>query len=73
MMMGFGFLGMLLLGGVLLAFVVGAAILVFRQTTDTRPLGGPGQPTARQVLDERFARGEIDREEYEAIRARIEQ
>ncbi|MBC8446704.1 MAG: SHOCT domain-containing protein [Chloroflexi bacterium] len=26
-----------------------------------------GQPAARQVLDERLARGEISREEYETI------
>jgi putative membrane protein len=75
MMMGFGFLGMLLLGGALLALLalgVGGAVLVFRGTTDARSPGGQRQPTARQVLDERFARGEIGREEYEAIRARID-
>jgi uncharacterized membrane protein len=31
------------------------------------------QPTARQVLDARLARGEISTEEYEEIRARIRQ
>ena len=72
MMMGFGFLGMLLFGGVLLALVVGGMAWAFRQTTGARPLGGQRQPTARQVLDERFARGEISREEYETIRAQIE-
>ncbi len=70
--MGFGFLGMLLFWGALLALVVGGAALVFRQTTGTCPPGGQRRPTARQVLDERFARGEISREEYEAIRARLE-
>ena len=72
MMMGFGFLGMFLFWGVLLALVVGGAVLAFRQTTGARPPGGQRQPTARQVLDERFARGEVSREEYEAIRAQIE-
>ena len=71
--MGFGFLGMLLFWGALLALVVGGATWVFRQTTGTRPPGGQRQPTARQVLDERFARGEISREEYDAIRTQIEQ
>jgi putative membrane protein len=71
-MMGFGFLGMLLFWAVLLVFLVGGAILVFRQATGTRLPGGQRQPTARQVLDERFARGEISLEEYEAIRTQIE-
>ena len=70
--MGFGFLGMLLLWGIPLALVVGGAAWVFRQATGTRQPGGQRQPTARQVLDERFARGEINREEYETIRAQIE-
>lgn len=72
MMMGFGFVGLLLFGGVVLALVVGGAVLVFHQTTGPRLSGGQRQPTARRLLDERFARGEIDREEYEAIRARLE-
>ena len=72
MMMGFGFLGMLLFWGALLALLVGGTVLVLRQTTGVQLLGGQRQPTARQVLDERFARGEISREEYDAIRARLE-
>ena len=72
MMMGFGFLGMFLFWGALLALVVGGAALVFRQTTGARSPGGQHQPAARQILDERFARGEVSREEYEAIRAQIE-
>lgn len=72
MMMGFGFLGILLFGGVLLALLIGGLASVLRQTGDTPSFGGQRQPTARQVLDERFARGEIGREEYETIRAQIE-
>jgi uncharacterized membrane protein len=72
--MGFGldFLGMLLFWGVLVALVVGGAVLAFRQVTGARSWGGQHGPTARQVLDERLARGEISAEEYEAIRARLE-
>jgi putative membrane protein len=70
--MGFGFLGMFLFWGALIVVVVGGAALVFSQITGTRPSGGPHQPTAGRVLDERLARGEIDQEEYESIRARIE-
>ena len=72
MMMGFGFFGMLLFWGALLAPLVGGAVLVLRQTPGTRSPGEQRQPTARQVLDERFARGEISREEYEPIRARLD-
>jgi putative membrane protein len=70
--MGFGFLGMLLLWGIPLALVLGGAVWLLRQATGARQLSGERQPTARQVLDERFARGEIDRAEHEAIRARLE-
>ena len=66
MLMGFGFLVLLLVGGVLLLPLLGGA---GRNILD---LGNSRQLTARQVLDERFAQGEISREEYETIRARIE-
>jgi putative membrane protein len=71
-MMGFGFVGMLLFWAVLLVLLVGGAILVLRQATGTRLPGDQRQPTARQVLDGRFARGEISAEDYETIRAQIE-
>ncbi len=72
MMMGFGFLGMLLFWGVLLLLLVGGAILVLRQTAGVRPPGEERRAAARQILDERLARGEINREEYDAVRAQLE-
>lgn len=72
MMMGFGFLWMLLFWGALLALLAGGAVLVFRQSAGAHLFGGQRQPTARQILDERFARGEINREEYDAMRLRLE-
>lgn len=72
MMMGFGVLGLLLLGGALLALLAGGAVLVSRQTTDTRVVSGLGRPTARELLDGRLARGEISREEYDLVLVRIE-
>lgn len=72
MMMGFGFLGMVLFLGIVLVLLGGGAAWVFRQATGTRQAENERQPTARQALDERFARGEIDTEEYERIRAQIE-
>jgi uncharacterized membrane protein len=71
-MMGFGFLGMFLLWGALFALLAGGAALIFRQATNTQTSDGKDQPTARQILDERLALGEISREEYDTIRARIE-
>ena len=72
MMMGFGFLLLLLLGGVLVAVLLGGVGLLSRKGSNSQWLGEQRQPTARQVLDERFARGEIDADEYETIRAQIE-
>jgi len=71
-MMGFGFLGMFLLWAIPLALVIGGAGLAFRQTGGAGTPGVQRQPKARQILDERFAQGEISQEEYEAIRARLE-
>ena len=72
MMMGFGFLVLLLLGGGLIAILLGAGWLASGEGGGGRWTGRPGQPTARQVLDERFARGEIGPGEYETIRAQLE-
>jgi uncharacterized membrane protein len=71
-MIGFGFGGMFPLWGALLALLIGGAALVFR------PVMGAGAPiqnagaTARRILDERLARVEIDREEYDSVVDRIE-
>ena len=72
MMIGFGFLGTLVFGVVLLALLIGGLVPVLRQIGDTPSSEGQHPPIARQVLDERFARGEIGSEEYEMIRAQIE-
>ena len=71
MMMGFGFLGIFLFWGVLLTLLFGGGTVVLRQRAGTRSPGGERQPTARQILDERLALGEITEEEYEAIRAQL--
>lgn len=71
-MMGFGFLWLLLLGGVLVAVLFGGLGLLSGRNSSGWRLRGQHQPTARQVLDERFARGEISVDEYETIRAQIE-
>lgn len=75
-MMGFGMgWGLLLLalffGLLFILLIVGVVFLV------RRPGGASAAPeprkTPRQILDDRLARGEISREEYEQLRAKIEQ
>ena len=66
-MMGFGFLGLLLFAGVLLALLGSGAALISRKATDRREPGEPKRPTARQLQDERLARGEITQQEYDLV------
>jgi putative membrane protein len=71
-------LGMGLMMAVLTAMVVAAVVLVVRATTGPRnattsppprtPRDTPGESEAQRVLDERFARGDIDEGEYVARR-----
>jgi len=62
---GFGFgipgLGMLLFWG---AIILAAVLLV--RAFSRSPGERTTQKSAREILDERYARGEIDKEEYEA-------
>ena len=57
-----------------LFWIVILALLVwFVVTLARRSDGAPnGRKSAREILDERYARGEIDREEYEQKRADLE-
>jgi putative membrane protein len=71
-MMGFGFMGMSLFWGVLLILLVGAVALISRPARPRATYVRADRQTASQVLRERLARGEIDLEEYDAIRARME-
>jgi putative membrane protein len=68
-MMGFGFLGMLLFWGLFLALIVGGAAFLLQRKGDSGPAR---DTTALRILDERLARGEIGREEYETIRAALQ-
>ncbi|MDQ2925851.1 MAG: SHOCT domain-containing protein, partial [Acidobacteriota bacterium] len=54
--MGFGWI-------LIVALVVAAGIFVFRQTGGDRAAGG--RESARDILDKRYARGEIGDDEYE--------
>lgn len=71
LLMGFGML-------VFWAVVVGGIVLLVRYSTADRArpggfaaapgTGSPPRPTAQDILDERYARGEISDEEYRARR-----
>ncbi len=71
MMLGWSILVLLGVGALVLALSEGGAGWLSRSGA-FGPLREKNEPAARQVLDQRLARGEIDEEEYEAIRARIE-
>jgi len=70
--MGFGLLLMLLFWVLL---ILGAAWLakgVFGRDQRTLGTSGMSGPSPREILDQRYARGELAREEYDRIRQDLE-
>lgn len=53
---------------IIVALVVWAVAAVTTRRDDTR---GSGEPTALEILERRYARGEIDHEEFEERRRRL--
>ena len=53
-----GFLALLIIGSVV------AAVWVAARQTGKRPTTSPTQPAARDILQTRYARGEMTRDEY---------
>ena len=66
MMMGVGMIGMVAFWALL---IWGGFYLATRAT----PLGAPGTSSALDILEQRFARGEIDRDELEAMRRTLQE
>lgn len=64
---------MVLFWGVIIALIAGGVALLVRQASGYASHAAQGKSTARQILDERLARGEISREEYDDLRAKIGQ
>jgi putative membrane protein len=73
--MGFGLIGlflMLLFWGGLILLGVWLVRTIFQTGSRSVHPGASGTlPTAREILDERYARGEINREQYEIMKRDI--
>lgn len=67
---GLGWVFMILFWVALLLALAG---LIKWLLTPTRSLPGSKTPSAREILDQRYTRGELTREQYEQIRRDIEQ
>ena len=70
--MGFGLLGlflMVLFWGVLIFLAVWLATTLFGNRNSTHQATSEHRPNAREILDQRYARGEINREQYELMKS----
>jgi putative membrane protein len=69
---GWGWGGGMFLGPLFMVagpvLLIALAVLLVRRLADSRASSEPRVRTAREILDERFAKGEIQREEYEERR-----
>lgn len=63
-----GWLVMTLMMVAFWGLVIWALVVIFRGTRDTGSATGASRRDPMEILDERFARGEIDTEEYHARR-----
>ncbi|TAJ80239.1 MAG: SHOCT domain-containing protein [Gallionellaceae bacterium] len=68
--MGFGMLFMLLFW---VLIILGVAALIRWLMTQSAPSRGPRNKTPLEIVQERYARGEIDREEYEQKKRDLKQ
>ncbi len=70
MMLGFGLVGLFVMLLILGGLILGSLLLVrglFPSTRQPSSAAGAGE-SAREQLDQRYARGEISRDEYETVR-----
>lgn len=67
--MGFGFIFMLLFWGLIL---LGIATLIRWLMRQSSPSRNPRDKSPLEIVQERYARGEIDREEYEQKKSDLE-
>jgi putative membrane protein len=74
MMMGFGIMGalmMVLFWGALIVVAIVLIRILFPRTEEGGGSNPAKQTSAREALDQRYARGEITRETYEMMRKDI--
>jgi putative membrane protein len=68
-MAGYGWGGWMMMGGLhMIALLVFIGLLVWLVIRSSRGDYAGGRRTALELLDERYARGEIDRDEYQQRR-----
>jgi putative membrane protein len=73
-MMGFGLIWMLLFWGGLILVAVWLITVLFPTSPQPPSTNTPDtQPGARDILDQRYARGELSREQYEQMRQTLGQ
>ncbi|WP_075957670.1 SHOCT domain-containing protein [Ornithinimicrobium sp. CNJ-824] len=70
--MGAGSIWMLLVWLLVLVAVVAVVALLVRSSGGRTSASG-GRSAARRILDERYARGEIDEQDYQTRRRRLEE
>ncbi len=69
-MMGFGLL-MMVIGLVVLIALIAIAVWAVIYFTGSWRSQGPGEVQARQILDQRYARGEIGDDDYKRMRREL--
>ena len=72
-MMGLGFLTFLIIAGVGIVAALGAGKLLLSSNSSLSNIfRASNKKTSREILEERFVRGEISREEFNTFKADIE-
>lgn len=73
MMMGFGFVIFLIFAGVIVLAALGLGkLLLSNNSSLSNIFSTSNRKTSREILEERYVRGEINREEFELIKKEIE-
>ena len=72
-MMGFGFVIFLIFAGVIVLAALGLGkLLLSNNSSLSNIFSSSNRKTSREILEERFVRGDISREEFELIKKEIE-
>ena len=70
--MGFGLIIFLLFAGVIVAIALGLGKVLLSNTSSLSGIfSGSNKRTSREILEERFVKGEITREEFELMKKEI--